>query len=178
MRYMRINFISSPEIGFLKNMNGKVNRARTKLIFEVLDPDVFEPTTNQKYSAILKDLSAIKTFASGILVPKGYIWPVDTNKYLGNPTTLVADAHKLGLEVYASGFANDMPGSYNYSYDPTTEYLQFIDNPQFSVDGLLTDFSPTASSTIGELINCCSAVPFFCFNHNSYKHIKEKSVNQ
>ncbi|XP_007011972.2 PREDICTED: glycerophosphodiester phosphodiesterase GDPDL7 [Theobroma cacao] len=148
MRFMGINFISSPEIGFLKNMNGKVNRARTKLIFQVLDPDVVEPTTKQTYGAILKDLAAIKTYASGILVPKGYIWPVNTNKYLGNPTTLVADAHKLGLEVYASGFANDMPASYNYSYDPTTEYLQFIDSPQFSVDGLLTDFSPTASATI------------------------------
>ncbi|XP_021276265.1 glycerophosphodiester phosphodiesterase GDPDL7 isoform X2 [Herrania umbratica] len=148
MRFMGINFISSPEIGFLKNMNGKVNRARTKLIFQALDPDVVEPTTKQTYGAILKDLAAIKTFASGILVPKGYIWPVNTNKYLGNPTTLVADAHKLGLEVYASGFANDMPASYNYSYDPTTEYLQFIDSPQFSVDGLLTDFSPTASATI------------------------------
>ncbi|XVF35531.1 hypothetical protein REPUB_Repub18cG0153800 [Reevesia pubescens] len=148
MRSMGINFISSPEIGFLKTMNAKVNKMRTKLIFEFLDPDVVEPTTNQKYSEILKDLPAIKKFASGILVPKGYIWPVDTNKYLGSPTTLVADAHKLGLEVYASGFANDIPGSYNYSYDPTTEYLQFIDNPQSTVDGLLTDFSPTASTTI------------------------------
>ncbi|XVE53677.1 hypothetical protein DITRI_Ditri03aG0021800 [Diplodiscus trichospermus] len=148
MKYIRPNFISSPEIAFLKNLNAKVNRARTKLIFEFLDPDVVEPTTKQTYSAILKDLTAIKQFASGILVPKGYIWPVDANKYLGNPTTLVVDAHKLGLEVYASGFANDVPASYNYSYDPTSEYLQFVDNPQFSVDGVLTDFSPTASTTI------------------------------
>ncbi|XVE97491.1 hypothetical protein REPUB_Repub03eG0024300 [Reevesia pubescens] len=152
MRFMGINFISSPEIGFLKNMNTKVNKVRTKLIFKFLDLDVVEPTTNKKYSEILKDLSAIKSFASGILVPKGYIWPVGTNQYLGNPTTLVADAHKLGLEVYASGFANDVPGSYNYSYDPTSEYLQFIDNPQSIVDGLLTDFSPTASTTIGKAL--------------------------
>ncbi|XVF48446.1 hypothetical protein PTKIN_Ptkin03bG0190600 [Pterospermum kingtungense] len=151
MRFTTINFISSSEIGLLKAMNGKV-RTGTKLIFEFLDPDVVEPTTKQKYSAILKDLSAIKKFASGILVPKGYIWPVGTNKYLGNPTTLVADAHKLGLEVYASGFANDAAVSYNYSYDPTNEYLQFIGNPQFSVDGLLTDFSPTASNTIGKAL--------------------------
>lgn len=152
MRFTIINFISSPEIGFLKTMNGKVNKARTKLIFEFLDPDEVEPTTNQKFSEILKDLPAIKKFASGILIPKGYIWPVDKENYLGNPTTLVADAHKLGLEVYASGFANDVLGSYNYSYDPTNEYLQFIGNSQFSVDGLLTDFSPTASNTIGKLI--------------------------
>ncbi|XP_039018628.1 glycerophosphodiester phosphodiesterase GDPDL6-like [Hibiscus syriacus] len=145
---MDIDFVSSPELGFLKRMNGKVTKARTKLIFEFLDPDVVEPTTGQKYGSILNDLLGIKPFVSGILVPKEYIWPVDANKYLGHPTTLVADAHKLGLEVYASGFANDMPGSYNYSYDPTTEYLQFIDNPEFSVDGLLTDFSPTASTAI------------------------------
>ncbi|KAK8697197.1 hypothetical protein V6N13_113349 [Hibiscus sabdariffa] len=147
-RVMGIDYISSPELGFLMRMRGKVNKAETKLVFEFLDPDVVEPTTKQKYSAILNNLSAIKLFVSGILVPKEYIWPVDANKYLGKPTTLVADAHKLGLEVYASGFANDMPGSYNYSYDPTTEYLQFIDNPDFSVDGLLTDFSPTASTAI------------------------------
>ncbi|XVE71111.1 hypothetical protein DITRI_Ditri10aG0124400 [Diplodiscus trichospermus] len=76
---------------------------------KVLRIDLNPQPTNQKYSAILKDLSAIKQFASGILVPKGYIWPVDANKYLGNPTTLVAEAHKLGLEVYTYGFANDMP---------------------------------------------------------------------
>ncbi|GMI89306.1 Glycerophosphodiester phosphodiesterase (GDPD) like 7, SHV3-like 5 [Hibiscus trionum] len=147
-RFMGINFISSPEIGFLIRMNGKVNKAETKLVFVFLDPEVIEPTTKQKYREILNDLSAIKLFVSGILVPKEYIWPVDANKYLANPTTLVADAHKLGLQVYASGFANDMPASYNYSYDPTNEYLQFIDNPDFSVDGLLTDFSPTASTAI------------------------------
>uniref|UniRef100_A0A5B6Z2P3 glycerophosphodiester phosphodiesterase n=1 Tax=Davidia involucrata TaxID=16924 RepID=A0A5B6Z2P3_DAVIN len=68
--------------------------------------------------------------------------------YLEAATSLVADAHKQGLEVYASGFANDVPASYNYSYDPTAEYLQFIDNSQFSVDGVLTDFPSTASESI------------------------------
>ncbi|OMO61762.1 Glycerophosphoryl diester phosphodiesterase [Corchorus capsularis] len=153
MRLMPVHIISSPEIGFLKIMNGKVNKAKTKLIFEALGADAVEPTTKQKYGEIIKDLATIKTYASGILVPKGYIQPVDTNNYLGNPTTLVADAHKLGLEVYASGFANDIPTSYNYTYDPISEYLQFINNPQTCVDGLLTDFSPTASATIACFTN-------------------------
>ncbi|GLU01375.1 hypothetical protein SLE2022_186860 [Rubroshorea leprosula] len=148
MKFMGINYISSPEIGFLKAIGGKVNKARTKLIFVFLDPNVVEPTTNQTYSSLLKNLAAIKAFASGILVPKGYIWPVNPNKYLGPSTTLVTDAHKLGLEVYASVFANDMPASYNYSYDPTAEYQQFIDNSQFSVDGVVTDFPTTAAETI------------------------------
>ncbi|KAI5383814.1 hypothetical protein KIW84_070969 [Lathyrus oleraceus] len=89
-----------------------------------------------------------KTFASGILVPKGYIWPIDAAGYLQPHTTLVSDAHKAGLEVDASDFANDFVSSFNYSYDPLAEYLQFIDNGDFSVDGVLTDFPITPSEAI------------------------------
>ncbi|XP_009120321.1 glycerophosphodiester phosphodiesterase GDPDL7 [Brassica rapa] len=148
-----ITFISSPEIGFLKSIGRDAVMSKTKLIFEFKDPEAMEPTTNKKYSEILQNLAAIKAFASGVLVPKGYIWPIDTAKYLKPATTLVADAHKAGLEVYASGFANDMPASFNYSYDPSAEYLQFVDNGQFSVDGVVTDFPPTASQAIS------------CFSH-------------
>ncbi|XP_042503859.1 glycerophosphodiester phosphodiesterase GDPDL7-like [Macadamia integrifolia] len=142
-----IDYISSPEIGFLKSMS-KFNAGKTKLIFSFLDKDLVEPTTKQKYGSILADLSSIKPLVSGILVPKDYIWPVDANHYLEGPTSLVTDAHKLGLEVYASGFANDLPASFNYTYDPIAEYLQFIDNNQFTVDGFLTDFPSTASESI------------------------------
>ncbi|KAK9131126.1 hypothetical protein Sjap_011613 [Stephania japonica] len=144
----RVNYISSPEIGFLKSLNWKLNKDRTTLIFQFLDGEEVEPTTKQKYSVIVKDLASIKSFASGIVVPKNYIWPVNPNQYLEDHTSLVADAHKAGLEIYASGFANDMPGSFNYSYDPTLEYLQFVDNPDFSVDGVLTDFPSTASEAV------------------------------
>lgn len=152
VRYYPVEYISSPEIGFLKAMQGKFNKARTKLIFRFLAANDVEPSTNQTYGSILKDLQSIKAIASGILVPKEYIWPVSTDMYLQPATTLVNDAHKLGLVVYASGFANDMPASFNYSYDPTSEYLQFIANGDFSVDGFLTDFPPTASEAIGNFI--------------------------
>ncbi|XP_011033465.1 PREDICTED: glycerophosphodiester phosphodiesterase GDPDL6-like [Populus euphratica] len=147
-RLQGVNYISSPEIGFLKRMNGLVKKAKTKLIFVFLDKKATEPTSNQTYGSILGNLATIKKFASGIVVPKDYIWPVNTANYLDAPTSLVNDAHKLGLEVYASGFANDFTTSYNYSYDPSAEYLQFIDNSQFSVDGLITDFPPTASEAV------------------------------
>lgn len=147
-----IGYVSSPEVGFLKSIHPRVNRNKTKLIFQFQAADAVEPSTKQKYSSLLKDLDSIKTFASGILVPKEYIWPVNKNNYLEAHTSLVADAHKLGLEVYASGFANDYPASYNYSYSPISEYLQFIDNSDFSVDGVLTDFPPTASEAIGEMV--------------------------
>ncbi|GMH18991.1 hypothetical protein Nepgr_020832 [Nepenthes gracilis] len=149
---MGIQYISSPEIGFLKGISGKVDKRMTKLIFKFQQADETEPTTNQSYGSIMKNLASIKQFASGILVQKDFIWPVSEDSYLQTPTTLVADAHKQGLEVYASVFANDFPASYNYSYDPTVEYLQFIDNSQFSVDGVLTDFPSTASEAIGQAL--------------------------
>ncbi|KAG7538435.1 Glycerophosphodiester phosphodiesterase domain [Arabidopsis suecica] len=148
LRFRGINVISSPEIGFLKSIGMDAGRAKTKLIFEFKEPEAVEPTTNKKYSELQQNLAAIKAFASGVLVPKDYIWPLDTAKYLKPATTFVADAHKAGLEVYASGFANDMRTSFNYSYDPSTEYLQFVDNGEFSVDGVITDFPPTASQAI------------------------------
>ncbi|PQM42045.1 glycerophosphodiester phosphodiesterase GDPDL7 [Prunus yedoensis var. nudiflora] len=148
VRFASINYISSPEIGFLKTISAKVNKGRTKLIFQFLDPEETEPTTKQNYSALVKNLGMIKSVAAGILVPKEYIWPVNKNNYLEAATTLVTEAHKQGLEVHASGFANDIVLPYNYSFDPTAEYLQFVDQPNFSVDGVLTDFPPTASETI------------------------------
>ncbi|XP_019453338.1 PREDICTED: glycerophosphodiester phosphodiesterase GDPDL7-like [Lupinus angustifolius] len=153
LKVYQIDFVSSSEIGFLKSINGKSNKA-TKIIFQLLHATDVEPTTRQPYGDIVKDLLHIKSFASGIMVPKEYIWPVKPDRYLGLPTTLVADAHKFGLEVYASGFANDFFSSYNYSYDPTAEYLQFIDK-EVSVDGLVTDFPATASNAIA------------CFAHNN-----------
>jgi len=142
-------FISSPEIGFLKSIGPKVKQAKTKIIFKFLAADVVEPTTKEKYGSLATKLPMIKSFASGIVVPQQYIWPSNNGYLQAAPTNLVLVAHKLGLEVYAGVFANDNYLSYNYSYDPTREYLQYIDNSQFSVDGVITDFPITASVAIG-----------------------------
>ncbi|RLM55588.1 hypothetical protein C2845_PM10G16940 [Panicum miliaceum] len=129
-------------------LGGKLRKSNVKFVLRFLDEKLIEPSTKQTYGAILKDLKSVKTFASGILVPKNYIWPVNKDQYLQPATTLVKDAHALGLEVYAFKFANDFISSYNYSYDPSAEYLQFIDNSDFSVDGVLKDFPSTASAAI------------------------------
>lgn len=148
---MKVDYLSSPEIGFLKTISGLVKNTPTKVIFQFLATTDIEPTTKQTYGTILKNLAAIKSYASGIMVPKDYILPVKTDKYLGLPSTLVADAHKLGLEVYVYGFANDIISNYNYSYDPSMEYLQYISNSG-SVDGFITDFPSTASEAVGKII--------------------------
>ncbi|ESW14361.1 hypothetical protein PHAVU_008G274300 [Phaseolus vulgaris] len=147
------SYISSPEVNFLRGISSRLNLKTTKLVFRFMDKDELEPSINQTYGSLLKNLTFIKTFASGILVPKGYIWPVDGSLYLQPHTSLVSDAHKVGLEVFGSDFVNDVPSSFNYSYDPLTEYLQFIDNGDFSVDGVLSDFPVTPFEAIG------------CFSH-------------
>ncbi|KAM3744095.1 hypothetical protein ACB098_06G026200 [Castanea mollissima] len=114
-----------------------------------LRQDETDPSMNQTYGSLLKNLTFIKTFASGIMVPKSYIWPVDANDYLLPHTSVVLDAHKEGLEVFVSDFSNDVPFSFNYSYDPVTEFLNYFDNGVFSVDGVLADFPITPSEAIG-----------------------------
>ncbi|KAG1364248.1 hypothetical protein COCNU_11G010750 [Cocos nucifera] len=146
-----LSYVSSPEVIFLSSIAGTFRRTNIKFIFRFLDEATIEPSTNQTYGSLLKNLTFIKTFASGILVPKQYIWPVTSDLYLQPHTSVVLDAHKEGLEVYASGFANDALFSYNYSYDSLAEYLSFVDNGIFSVDGVLTDFPITASEAIGNL---------------------------
>ncbi|XP_070006189.1 glycerophosphodiester phosphodiesterase GDPDL3 isoform X3 [Nicotiana tabacum] len=147
-RSVIVNYISSPEVNFLKSIVSRFNPLVTKLVFRFLGQGDIEPSTNQTYGSLLKNLTFIKTFASGILVPKTYIWPVDNSLYLQPHTSLVLDAHKEGLQIFASEFVNDVPFAYNYSYDPATEYLSFIDNGDFSVDGVLSDFPITPSATI------------------------------
>ncbi|WJX64832.1 glycerophosphodiester phosphodiesterase [Trifolium repens] len=142
-RKLRVRYISSPEVGFLRSITTRFNPKMTKLVLRFLNPDDTDPSTNQTYSSLLKNLTFIKMFASGILVPKRYIWPIDANLYLQPHTSLVYDAHKVGLEVFASDFANDdVLLSFNYSYDP------FIEYGDLTIDGVLSDFPITASEAI------------------------------
>ncbi|KAL3612156.1 hypothetical protein D5086_003176 [Populus alba] len=147
-RRVVINHLSSPEVGFLRSIVKRFNLNITKLVFRFLEPNVIEPSTNETYGSLSNNFTFIKTFASGILIPKSYIWPLDASNYLQPHTSIVSDAHKAGLEVFVSDFYNDVPLSYNYSYDPVTEYLNFVDYVDFSVDGVLSDFPVTPSATI------------------------------
>lgn len=150
-----VNYISSPEVDFLRRVKSRSTLGTTNLIFRILEQSKIEPTTNQTYGELLKNLTLIKTFASGILVPKGHIWPVDSSLYLQPPhTPLVIDAHKQGLQVFVSDLINDVPFSYNFSYDPLAECLAFIDGNDFSVDGVLSDFPVTPYAAI----NCYSGL--------------------
>ncbi|XP_060194695.1 glycerophosphodiester phosphodiesterase GDPDL6-like isoform X2 [Lycium barbarum] len=165
-----ISYISSPEIDFLKSVGPIVRGLKTKLIFKFpTDRNAVETTTNEPYASLLTKLPMIKTFAAGIVVPREYIWPVNKARYLEPSTNLVAEAHKQGLEVFAYGFANDNLLPYNYSYDPQREYLQFVDNSKFAVDGVVTDFATSASMAIACLAgsrNASRKVPTLIISAN------------
>ncbi|CAH8317786.1 unnamed protein product [Eruca vesicaria subsp. sativa] len=143
-----IDFISSPEVNFFRKIAGRFGREGPSFVFRFLEKEQFELTTNRTYGSILSNLTFVKTFASGILVPKSYVLPLDDKQYLEPSTSLVQDAHKAGLEVFVSGFANDVDIAHDYSFDPVSEYLSFMDNGNFSVDGVLTDFPITASASV------------------------------
>lgn len=145
-----ISYISSPNANFLQRVRKKSSLKKTVTVFRFLDQYKIEPTSNKTYGALLKHLKFIRTFASGILVPKSYIWSVDSELYLHQHTSLVSDAHKHGLKVFVSDIVNDVPFSYNFSYDPMAEVLSFIDNGNFSVDGVLSDFPVTPSAAISK----------------------------
>ncbi|PWZ14245.1 Glycerophosphodiester phosphodiesterase GDPDL4 [Zea mays] len=147
-----MDYISSPELGFLKNMSGRVGR-KTKLVFRFLEKALLDHSINQTYGSLSSNLPFIKSIASGIIVPKSYIWPVTKDNYLLPSTSIVTEAHNAGLEIYASDFANDRIIPYNYSYDPLAEYLNFISDGGFSVDGVLSEHPITASEAIGKLVS-------------------------
>ena len=148
-----VDYISSPEIAFLKSMKAglKGQNHSPKLILRIPNKQGLEPTTNVTYQSILNNLRTVATYASGILVPKELIWPTSNALYLEDETTLVREAHAAGLTIYASGFANDVTDlAYNYSFDPIREYLQFVPRRGSKVDGFLTDSPTTASDALGK----------------------------
>lgn len=144
-----VSYISSPEVNFLTSIAPSFRRSTTRLAFSFLGKDETEPSTNRTYGSLVTNLTFIRTFASAIVVPKSYIWPVGSDLYLQPSTSLVQDAHKAGLQVFGSDFANDVQLPYNYSYDPVQEYLNFVDNGLFAVDGVLSDNPITPSAAFG-----------------------------
>ena len=107
-------------------------------------------------------LAEIKTYADGIGPWKPYIVPMkgtlDANGALIDvngdgkvnlndatsqpPTTLISDAHKLGLFVHAYTFRNEQRRlAADYKGDPKAEYLQYF---RLGLDGLFSDFADTA----------------------------------
>lgn len=126
--------------------------------------DWFKAGDTRLFSAMVTvaGLTEIKTYADGIGPWKPYIVPVKWElNAAGNPvdkngdgrtdltdavsqsaSSLVADAHKLGLFVHPYTFRNEKSRlSFDLGGDPINEYLQMF---RLGVDGLFSDFPDTA----------------------------------
>jgi glycerophosphoryl diester phosphodiesterase len=107
-------------------------------------------------------LTEIKTYADGIGPWKPYIVPVKwdltaagvaidkngdgktdlTDAVSQTPTSLVADAHRLGLLVHPYTFRSEKRRlTFDMGGDPANEYLQFF---RIGVDGMFSDFPDAA----------------------------------
>jgi glycerophosphoryl diester phosphodiesterase len=106
------------------------------------------------------ELRNIAKYATGIGPDKRLIIPAQTvdknndgksDQLLGTPTSLVKDAHTLGLQVYPYTFRNE--GFFlasDYKGNPKKEFEQFIN---LGVDGFFTDFPGTGYSVRQEIID-------------------------
>lgn len=89
-----------------------------------------------------ENLKEIATYAYAIGPYKRMIIPQNPDKTLANPTTLVHDAHKVGLLVHPYTFRNEEHYlAPEYKGDPIAEYLHFF---QLGIDGIFSDFTDTA----------------------------------
>jgi len=100
----------------------------------------------------LRDLA---TFASGLGPTKDLIIPRNADGSLGQPTSLVADAHAAGLEVHPWTFRaenNFLPANLRVGTDPAA-WGKLIDEVRIflgtGIDGLFTDHTDVAVVTRG-----------------------------
>jgi glycerophosphoryl diester phosphodiesterase len=105
-------------------------------------------------------LAEIKTYADGIGPWKFYIIPAQGVGAAGHPvaalaqasnmtpTSLVTDAHKIGLFVHPYTFRDEAEYlTKTYNGDPKAEYKVYFD---LGTDGIFTDFSTTARVALTE----------------------------
>jgi glycerophosphoryl diester phosphodiesterase len=98
-------------------------------------------------------LAEIKTYADGIGPWKRYVVSVigtgesEAERILAKPSTLIQDAHAVGLFVHAWTFRDeDRYLAQDYRHDPQQEYRQFY---ALGIDGVFSDFPDRAVSARG-----------------------------
>lgn len=89
-----------------------------------------------------ENLKEISETAAGIGPAKRYIVPIDKEGKEMPATSLITQAHALGLKVHPYTFRNESEYLLaEYKNSPEAEYLQFF---ELGVDGVFTDFADTA----------------------------------
>jgi glycerophosphoryl diester phosphodiesterase len=163
LKYMRSHGLETRQVQLIDG-NGVDFKIGKVLNNNITNSRPFDWTVSgdpRLYDAMLtpEGLAEIKTYADGIGPWKPYIVPVkistwkdsnaDGTPYKGSmpeastqeATSLIADAHKLGLFVHVFTFRNEKKYlAADYRGDPSLEYLKFF---RLGADGVFTDFTHT-----------------------------------
>jgi glycerophosphoryl diester phosphodiesterase len=163
LKYMRSHGLETLQVQLIDG-NGVEFRTGKVLLNNIANSRPFDWTVSgdpRSSDAMLtpEGLAEIKTYADGIGPWKAYIVPLkifpwkdsnaDGTPYKGSTpeastqeaTSLVANAHKLGLFVHVFTFRNEKKYlAADYHGDPCLEYLKFF---RLGVDGVFTDFTHT-----------------------------------
>ena len=139
-------FIQSFEVSNLKYLATKTNLPLVQLLNNIGKPYDFIVNSDPRSYADLVTKSGLKEiaeYAQAIGVHKNLIVPIDSNKKLLSPTSLVIDAHVASLQVHAWTFRNeDLFLPLDFQGNPQKEYELFFG---LGVDGVFSDFPDTAN---------------------------------
>jgi glycerophosphoryl diester phosphodiesterase len=145
-------FIQSFETGNLRELRKRSAVPLIQLLDEAGRPwDFTEAGDLRTYRDLARPegLAWIATYADGIGPNKRLIVPLDHDRQLQPPTTLVEDAHRVGLQVHPWTFRSEpellAPG---YGRQPEREYEQFY---ALGVDGVFSDFPEVAVGVRGRI---------------------------
>ena len=146
-------FIQSFEVGNLKALSRKTRLPLVQLLDATGRPYDFVVSGDPRTYADLatpEGLAEIATYADGIGPNKNLIVPRDAQNRLTSPTTLVRDAHRVGLLVHPWTFRREntfLPEDFRQGNPASPVYLQATgDFPaelrlfyKLGIDGLFTD---------------------------------------
>lgn len=143
-------FIQSFETANLRWARARTRLKLVQLIEEPGSPaDVVAAGSGPSYAEMItpKGLKAIAAYADGIGPSKSLVQPILADGSLGQPTSLVADAHAAGIFIHVWTVRADsqfLPAGYHG--DPASEVRRLAG---LGVDGFFTDFPDIAAKALG-----------------------------
>ncbi|BAY65511.1 glycerophosphoryl diester phosphodiesterase [Calothrix brevissima NIES-22] len=139
-------FIQSFEVSNLKYLASKTDLPLVQLLNNTGKPyDFIVHSDARSYADLVtkSGLQEIAEYAKAIGIHKNLLVPIDSNKKLLSPTSLVNNAHAASLLVHAWTFRNEnifLP--LDFQDNPQKEYELFF---SLGVDGVFSDFTDTAN---------------------------------
>ncbi|WP_086661313.1 glycerophosphodiester phosphodiesterase [Lentzea kentuckyensis] len=146
-------YVQSFEVANLKQLNKSLRVPLVQLINGSGAPYDFVVSGDKRTYADLvtpAGLREVRGYADGVGITKDLIIPRDAGGFLKQPTTVVEDAHKVGLIVHSWTFRNEnsfLPADFRSSADPAAYGRAFEEYDLFfkqGLDGVFADNPDTA----------------------------------